>query len=557
MSIISRLDYIQELGVDAIWLNPIYSSPLIDSGYDVSNYTDVNPVFGNLDKFDLLIKKAHERDIKVILDIVPNHSSDRHWWFKWSVDKIEPYTNYYVWADGSVEWGKRIPPNNWVSTYSEEEGSAWTWDRIRKQWYYHKFHQSQPDLNLRSKDVIKELESVFRFWLERHVDGFRIDAVSYLFEDEDLRNEPVAGNGNYTKGLPESRDFVYRIRSYIDNWVAEFKSTSKLLIVESFDSDETLVKYYGNRNNKGIPPFNFHFITSIQNTSTAGDIRCVIQDWLEMIPNNASTNWVLSNHDNPRAASRIGLNRADGLNMLNLLLPGQAYTYYGEEIAMLDRKISWADTIDPMGKSRRPNTYEKYSRDPARTPMQWDSSTSGGFSTTKNTYLPIHPDYATRNVELQKHMNQSNLNTYKLLSTLRKGKEFTHGNYELTTINNDSVFILKRFLENYSTYVVIVNLGLRQETVNLTSTYPNIEDSMEIVVASSNAVVTMKTVSAERLILSANAAYVLKVTEIMEPDPTIPTSTTKKPGHNSAADSTTMLQLIITITLAVTFLFKC
>ncbi|KZC06345.1 PREDICTED: maltase 1-like [Dufourea novaeangliae] len=541
--IISRLDYVKDLGVDTIWVNPIYPSPLIDSGYDISNYTDINPVFGSLKDFDELINEAHARDLKVVLDIVPNHSSDQHDWFAKSARKIYPYTDYYVWSDGSLnERRKNVPPNNWISTYSDQPGSAWTWHVTRRQWYYHKFHKSQPDLNLRNEFVLQELMGVFNFWLNRGVDGFRINSVSYLFEDKELRDESVAGT--YTSELPENTDLVYRFRSYINDWVKANSTTSKLLIVESYDSDETLVKLYGNTTNEGIPPFNFRFITSIQNTSTAEHIKKVLQGWINTIPNDTSTNWVLSNHDNSRAASRIGLNRVDGLHMLSLLLPGQAYTYYGEEIAMLDRKILWNETIDPMGTSRTSKTYEIYSRDPARTPMQWNSNTSAGFSTSKKTYLPIHPDYVDSNVESQQRDKQSNLNTYKLLSSLRKNAVFTHGEYEFQTLNNDRVFILNRFLKGYSMYIVVVNLELRQEIVNLTSLYPNLEDSIEIVVASSNAVQPMKPVSAKKLILSANAAYVLKAEEKQEAT-TSSTTTTTDSGKNSAANSMAVLKLII------------
>ncbi|XP_076657439.1 maltase A3 [Halictus rubicundus] len=554
--IINRLDYIKDLNVDAIWLNPIYLSPMVDSGYDIVKYDSIHPLFGNFDDFDLLVKEAHDRGIKVILDLVPNHSSDQHEWFKKSVKYTRDYSDYYIWADGSFDKnGRRVPPNNWVSTYSDEPGSAWTWESRRRQWYYHKFHECQPDLNLRNENVLAELLNVTDFWLDRGVDGFRIGAVSYLFEDKALRDEPVVGSGDYTSGLPENTDFVYKFRSHINQWILTRKSTPKLLVLESYDSHDKLIALYGNGTSVGVPPFNFRFISSIQNSSTAEQIKNVLHDWLNMIPANASTNWVLSNHDTSRAASRIGLNRVDGLHMLSLLLPGQAYTYYGEEIAMLNRELSWSETIDPMGRSRTKETYQKYSRDPARTPMQWNIDRSAGFSNSTTTYLPVHQEYRSRNVESQRQEPQSNLNTYQQLSALRKDEVFTHGGYELDTLNNDRVFVLKRFLKGHPSYIVVVNLGLREENVNLTTLYPKIEASMDVVVASSNAVSFTKAIPTEKLILSANAAYVLKVEDRKDTTETPGSSTSKKPGHNSAGNSMAMLQLLIT-TVVATMLFK-
>ncbi|KAG7200172.1 hypothetical protein KM043_000607 [Ampulex compressa] len=509
--IISRLDYIEELGAETIWLNPIYSSPLIDSGYDIANYTDIDPLFGTLQHFDELVEEAHKRDIKIILDIVPNHSSDRHDWFLLSAQSIDPYTDYYVWSNGTVdEDGNEVPPNNWISTYSEDEGSAWTWHDLRRQWYYHKFHASQPDLNLRNENVLQELVAVFDFWLRRNVDGFRINAIPYFFEDEDLRNEPVAGNTSYTFGLLESTALLYAFREYIDDWVEANNATSKLLIAESYDSDDNLMMYYGNGTRKGIPPFNFRFITHVRNNSDANYIKAVLEEWLRLLPENTSTNWVLSNHDHPRATSRIGLNRVDGLHMLNLLLPGQAYIYYGEEIEMEDAKIPLKRTIDPMGYTRSEDAYERFSRDPARTPMQWNSGTSAGFSTNETTYLPVHPNYIDRNVEEQEGGKRSHLKTYKLLSALRKEPVFTHGDYDFGTLNDDNVLVLRRFLENHPVYLVIVNLGTEEERVNLTSLYSNLKDTLEIVVSSSDTVPISDNVSRDNFTLSTNAAIVLK-----------------------------------------------
>ncbi|XP_025261733.1 probable maltase [Camponotus floridanus] len=535
--IINRLDYLNNLGIETIWLNPIYPSPLIDSGYDVSNYTDIHPLFGDLNVFDNFIQEAHNRGLRVILDIIPNHSSDQHEWFQMSAQNIEPYTDYYIWTDGRIDKnGTNIPPNNWISAYDDSEGSAWTWHKERQQWYYHKFHDSQPDLNLRNEKVIEELMDIFDFWLKREVDGFVINAVPYFFEDEALKNE--SKKGIYTFGLSESTALLYTFRKYIDDWVSIHNKTSKLLIAESYDiTDDNLIAYYGNSTHKGILPFNFKFITQIRNSSSASDIKRISDEWIELLPENSNTNWVLSNHDNSRVASRIGFNRVDGLHMLSLLLPGQAYTYYGEEIAMLDTKISWDETIDPMGCARGINNYEHFSRDPARTPMQWNSEISAGFSKNITTYLPVY-DYIN-NVEMQQNKSQSNLKTYKELAILRKKPVFRNGAYELKSLNNDHVLLLKRFLENYpeELYIIVINLGLRREKINLTSVYPNLDETLEIVVASSNAIRNTNGVPRDNFVLTANAAFVLRGQKENEQTST-ESSTTARNDTSSITETT-------------------
>ncbi|KAG5306649.1 MAL1 Maltase, partial [Acromyrmex insinuator] len=539
--IISRLDYITDLGIETICLNPIYVSPLIDSGYDVSNHTDIDPLFGNLDDFDNLMREAHNRGLKVILDIIPNHSSDQHKWFQLSAKNVQPYTDYYIWTNGSINKNsKNIPPNNWRSTYNVINGSAWSWHDGRQQWYYHKFHSSQPDLNLRNEKVIKELMDIFDFWLERNVDGFRINAVPYFFEDKALRNESFVRRNIYTFGLPESTALLYVFREHIDNWVSRNNATSKLLIAESYDiSDDNLLAYYGNNTHKGIAPFNFKFITHIRDSSNATYIKYVLEKWLKLLPKYTKTNWVLSNHDNSRVASRIGLNRIDGLHMLSLLLPGQAYTYYGEEIAMLDTKILWNSTIDPMGCARGINEYKYFSRDPARTPMQWSSKSSAGFSVNETTYLPIHPNYVNRNVEIQQNRKRSNLKTYKKLAILRKHSVFTDGDYEFASLNNDRVLVLKRSFKNYPVYFIVINLGLRQEKINLTSIHANLENTLNIIVASSNAIRVTGTVPWANFILTANAAFVLKSGEGQEQTTTKPATEEGTVSTENATTSTT------------------
>ncbi|EZA54842.1 alpha-glucosidase isoform X2 [Ooceraea biroi] len=540
--IINRLDYIKNLGIETICLNPIYSSPLIDAGYDVSNFMEVHPLFGNLDDFDNLVQEIHNRGLRIILDIVPNHSSDEHEWFQLSTQNVKPYTNYYIWANGSIDDdGKKIPPNNWVSTYSDEEGSAWTWHERKQQWYYHKYHTSQPDLNLRNEEVIKEIMDILDFWLDRDVDGFRINAVPYFVEDEALRNEPVGGF--YTFGLSESTALLYLFRRHVDEWVSRNNVTSKLLIAESYDADDNLIDYYGNGTHNGIPPINFKFITHIHNSSSADYIKYILEEWIKLLPENAGTNWVLSNHDNSRAASRIGLNRVDGLHMLSLLLPGQAHTYYGDELGMLDTKVLWNRTLDPMGCAKGIEKYEYFSRDPARTPMQWNSEISAGFSTNETTYLPIHSNYINRNVQAQLNRKRSNLKTYKELAALRKGPVFVNGDYEFKSLNNNRVLVLKRFLKNHPlAYIIVINLGLRQEQVNLSLIYPYLKDTLEIVVASSNALYVKGVVQQNNFILTANAALVLRSQEETGHTPIDPTVTTETDGEvtNNSTKATTL-----------------
>ncbi|XP_020290811.1 maltase A3-like [Pseudomyrmex gracilis] len=561
--IISKLDYLEDLGIETIWLNSIYESPFIDSGFDVSNFTNVNSLFGTMKDFEDLVKQVHVRGMKIILDFIPNHSSDQHIFFKRSVNKRKSYTDYYIWADGGVDDnGTRTPPNNWVSTYSDTEGSAWTWNNERKQWYYHKFHHTQPDFNLRNEDLLGELEQSLEFWLLKGVDGFCIHSVPYFFEDGALRNESVAGSGAYTFGLPESTALLYRLRQFVDDYATKSKVDPKLLIAESYDaSHENLMKYYGNSTHKGVQPFNFNFITRIRNDSDASDVKQIVDEWMKLLPQNSPTNWVISNHENSRAAARISLNLIDGLHMLALLLPGQAYTYYGDEIAMLDTKITWEATIDPMGCAKGQDKFENFSRDPARTPMQWNSEVAAGFSKNKTTYLPVNSDYVSRNVKIQKNKLKSNLHTYKELASLRKKEVFRNGDYELASLNDHRVLVLRRFLKDYYVYITVINFGLRTELIDLTKIYPDLIETLDVVVSSSNAILSQSFVWRNNIMLTANAALVLKAERYVEETSTASTitsttstvapSSSTTESDNEASSFTSALHLVISAVITV------
>ncbi|XP_014210272.1 maltase A3-like [Copidosoma floridanum] len=526
--IIGHLEYFRDIGVDVVRLGPIFSSPMRDSGYDVSNFTSIDEIYGDFDDFYQLVSELHKRGIKIILDIVPNHSSDQHEWFLESAADKEPYDDYYIWADGKVEDNKLVPPNNWKSAYSDKEGSAWSWNKQRRQWFYHKFHESEPDLNLRNEDVIKEILDTFDFWLERGVDGFCISGVSYIFENEEMLDESNEddedgdndqdGNNDddsYTTGESDNIALLQRFREHIDNWAREHDDEPKLLLGEVDEDDEQVISYYGNETHPGLTPLSLLLITDLNATNNAGDIKMLIDDWMDDLPRDAEPIWMLSNQDNSRVSSRLDNDTLDGMLMLTMLLPGQVMTYYGDEIGMTNGNVSWEETIDMRAIAQGEDDYEDNSRDPFRTPMQWDDTTSAGFSLNESTFLPVGSDYLEYNVDKQLLDPDSNLLAYKRLAELRENPIFVHGTYDLTVVNDDKVLILKRTYEG-NTCLVVVNFGGAKETVNLTHLYDDLEKDLQVMVDSSNADVDNVNdedddddIENDAFVLDANAAAVL------------------------------------------------
>ncbi|KAL7301447.1 hypothetical protein TKK_0005887 [Trichogramma kaykai] len=762
--IISRLNYLNEIGVDTIRLGPVHTSSLADSEDDVSNHTDIDPVLGDFNDFEELIHDAHNRNIKVILDIIPNHSSTKHPWFQSSSNDENSFEDFYLWADGKIKDNVIYPPNNWKNAYSDVEGSAWTFNMDKRRWYYHRFHENEPDLNLRSEDVIQAIFDVFDFWLEKGVDGFCIHGASYLVEHENLldelnheedidgdgikneedddddgdgikdsedtdadgdgkkdhddddidndglkndvdddddgdgikddvdedadgdgkidddidgdgikniedddddgdgikdehdddddndglkddeeddidndgikdhldddkdgdgiknsedddadgdgrkdddidgdgikniddddddgdgvkdivdedrdgdgiknsedddadgdgrkdddldgdgikndqdddddgdgikdevdddddgdgrKDDDIDGDGiknsedddndgdgikddvdddddndglkddvdddddgdgkvddaentgnddegydshEHTVGLSDNAAVLQRFRQHIDQWAKDNNQEPKLLLAEVDENDDNIHLYYGNDTDPGIAPLNLIFITKLNKNSTAEDIKKVIDEWMDRLPEGATTNWMLSSDDYSRASSRLNPELLDGLYMLTLLLPGQAVTYYGEEIGMVN-----GDEI---------LNHNRY-----KTPMQWDDSISAGFSSNETTFLEVNADYKEVNVKKQLDDPDSNLEAYKKLAILRENPIFVHGDYELSTVENTNILILKRSLDN-DTCLTIINFGSVKATVNLTELYPNLEEDLQVMLDSSNA----------------------------------------------------------------------
>jgi alpha-glucosidase len=414
--IASRLDHLVELGVDAVWVSPIYPSPMADFGYDVSNYTDIDPIFGTLADFDALVEAAHARDLKVILDFVPNHTSDQHPWFVESrSSRNSPKRDWYVWRDGRADGAV---PNNWVSEFG---GPAWTFDEGTGQYYYHAFLKEQPDLNWRNPEVRQAMLAVLKFWLDRGVDGFRVDAIHHLIESEQLKDNPP--NPDWREGQSPARRpaRIYSLdQEETHDCIAEMRALAdayedRVLIGEASLPIEQLMAYYGREAPGFHLPFNFHLIKSPWDPQV---IAALIEQYEGALAGGAERwpNWVLGNHDRSRVASRVGPAQARVAAMLLLTLRGTPTIYQGEEIGMTDVPIPTQAVRDPWEKNV-PDLG--LGRDPERTPMQWDTSENAGF-TSGEPWLPLSGDRKTVNVATERDEPRSMFSLYRQLIALRR-----------------------------------------------------------------------------------------------------------------------------------------
>ena len=427
-----RMDYFVDLGVDAIWLSPIFPSPMADFGYDVSDYTGVDPLFGSLEDFDRLLAAAHRRGLKLLLDLVPNHSSDQHPWFIESRSSRDaPKRDWYIWRDPTPDGG---PPNNWISDFG---GSSWEWDEATGQYYLHAFLKEQPDLNWRNPEVRSAMLDVMRFWFDRGVDGFRIDVLWHMVKAEGLPDNPP--NPHYRPGMGEMNR-VMQLNSTdqpeVHGIAAEMRSLAdqygeRLLVGEIYLPVERLVRYYGVEAPGVHLPFNFQLIDLPWDAAAIGD---AIRNYEKALPQGGWPNWVLGNHDRPRIASKIGEAQARIAAMLLLTLRGTPTIYYGDEIGMADVPIPPEEVKDPR-ELREPGIG--LGRDPVRTPMAWDGSPHAGFSTGK-PWLPLHVDWPMHNVESESTKPASMLSLYRALLQLRRAEPaLSTGSIELVDAGRD------------------------------------------------------------------------------------------------------------------------
>ncbi len=418
--ITSRLDYLADLGIDAIWLSPFYPTPDVDFGYDIRDYKNVDPRFGSLDDFDHLVAEAHRRNIRVIVDLVLNHTSDQHPWFIESrSSRDNPKRDWYLWRDPAP--GGKVP-NNWQSIFG---GGGWEFDQATGQYYFHMFVKEQPDVNWRNPDLRREMLDVFRFWADRGVDGFRLDVFNAYFKAEGLPDNPTKFGLRSFERLhhvndidqPEMYPLLSEIRALLDTYPERYA------VGETFvATPETAASYTGT--DKLHATFNFDFLFR---KFSAADFAAGIQKWITAIGDASWPNYVLSNHDQPRSATRYSAGRwgqpkseddtrARLVLAMLLTLRGTPFLYYGEELGMRDISLKRSEILDPPGKHYWP--FYK-GRDGCRSPMQWDDSPYAGFSTVK-PWLPVHPNYTHRNAAAQRQDPDSMFSFVKKTLALRK-----------------------------------------------------------------------------------------------------------------------------------------
>ena len=459
-----RLDHFIELGVDAVWISPIYPSPMVDFGYDVSDYTGIHPMFGTLQDFDRLIAAAHARRLKLLLDFVPNHSSDQHPWFLESrSSRDNPKRDWYIWRDAAADGG---PPNNWISDFG---GSAWDWDAKTGQYYYHAMLVEQPDLNWRNAACKAAMLDAMRFWFDRGVDGFRVDILWHMIKAEAFPDNPA--NPAWTPGMadmhrvlqlhstdqPEVHGIAAEMRALADSYG---KEGERLLVGEIYLPVDRLMEYYGREATPEVQlPFNFQLIDAPWNARALHDL---IAGYEAALPPGGWPNWVLGNHDRPRAAARFGDAQARIAAMLLLTLRGTPTIYYGDEIGIGAVDIP-ADRIADPRELREPGLG--FGRDPVRTPMAWDGSAHAGFSAGV-PWLPLHADWPDRNVTAERDDPASMLSLYRDLLQLRRAhRALSLG--EMTMLPAEGAVLAYERTYEGERIIIVLNLSGSEARISL------------------------------------------------------------------------------------------
>ncbi|MFX1498628.1 MAG: alpha-glucosidase [Promethearchaeota archaeon] len=472
--IIEKLDYLdKDLGVETIWFSPFFKSPQKDHGYDISDFRSIDPIYGTMNDFNELLSEIHDRNMKMVLDLVLNHTSSEHPWFKESAsNKNNPKRDWYIWRDGKKPNGKK-PPNNWKSMTG---GPAWKYDKSTDQWYYFHFLPFQPDLNYRNPEVKKEMFNMMRFWLDKGVDGFRLDILHSIYEDEQLRNDKLSWRvlpsdthvdtlfhqHKFDLNLPETFEFAMELRSVMNEYEPD-----RFLIGEVFGTIEDIAKYYGLNNNGLHTVFLFEFTSKISsfNPKKFGSVISRIEKAVRF---PYTPTYVYGNHDRDRYISLINndIQKAKLLAALQLTLRGIPFIYYGEEIGMSNVDFTLEESQDPIAHklSYFPIPFLakilgfSLSRDRCRTPMQWNSEPNVGFSVSDiaKPWLRIPDSYKEVNVEKEEDDPNSLLNTYRYLLKIRKeNKVLSEGLFEFIDVKKNDYLAYRRYIEEDQIYIYL------------------------------------------------------------------------------------------------------
>ena len=457
-----RLPYLADLGVDALWISPVFPSPMADFGYDVADYCGIDPRFGVLADFDRLLAAAHGLGLRVLLDLVPNHTSAEHPWFRESRSSLtNPKRDWYIWRDAGPDGS---PPNNWASDFG---GSSWEWDAATGQFYLHAFLPEQPDLNWRNPAVREAIYDVLRFWFDRGVDGFRIDVLWHVIKDAQLRDNPpkpghVPRMGDllgqrqlHNTNQPEAHKVAAEMRAVADAYPGD-----RVLIGEIYLPVAELVTWYGPPERPEVLPFNFALIDAAWDART---LHALIAEYEAALPPGAWPSWVLGNHDRPRIASRVKEAQARVAAVLLLTLRGTPTLYYGDELGLTDVAIPPDRARDPA-ELRQPG--QGVGRDPVRTPMPWMGAAPNAGFTTGDPWLPLNADWPTRNVAAQEDDPRSMLNLHRALLSLRR----THpalslGDIVLLPVDDGVLAYVRRHGDDH--VLVALNLTAAPRTITL------------------------------------------------------------------------------------------
>ncbi|XP_073420316.1 amino acid transporter heavy chain SLC3A1 [Dendrobates tinctorius] len=464
-----KIDHFVYLDVSTVWVAPFYKSTLKDYRYAVDDFRSVDPTFGTMSDFEDLLAALHDKGIKLIIDLIPNHTSNKHNWYQLSRNRTEKYIDYYIWRDCEFTGGKVTPPNNWVSVYGD---SAWDYDEVRKQCYLHQFKKEQPDLNFHNPDVESEILDIIKFWLEKGVDGFTVDAAKFLLEAEHLRDEPqvnklqdpstVLSYGDlyhdYTTTQVGMHDILRDFRQTINTYSRE-PGRYRFMGTES-DDQRTVAKtmmYYGNAFIQEADfPLNF-YLFDLKKDLTGKSVFDVVDLWMKSMPKGKWPHWMVGSPSNSRVASRVGTEYVNVFNMLLLTLPGTPTTYYGEELGMIDNVTLNND--ESVSGEHNPTEYAE------KTPMQWDTSSNAGFSGANKTWLPVNKDYEEVNVEVQKTKSDSTLNLYRDIIQLRKEELPLHRGWLCYAWNDANVFAYVREINGLNkVFMMVLNFGATTTT---------------------------------------------------------------------------------------------